>query len=197
MYVVSGVIIAFVIINYFLGYKLYSVPKNERYFNNVNDLNFSKSRYISPEPRYVAIISIFTGIMIGIYIALATLLKLNNWVALSVVGIISICYLIEITRAIIIREDKLILSKLFSRKIEIALRDVKGMYIYSYNKKFLKSHALTTKLVVSTKLGKKHVFVLSSLNNKAILNMMKENFGISEYKMFINKKDISNSKEDI
>ena len=35
MYVVSGVILAIIFINYFLGFKLYSVPKNEKYFNNV------------------------------------------------------------------------------------------------------------------------------------------------------------------
>lgn len=196
MYIVSGVIIAFVIINYFLGYKLYSVPKNENYFNNVNRLNLSKERYISPEPQYVLVLSIFTGVMIGIYLALATIFKINNWFALFIVLLIIVCYLIEITRAVIIRDDKLILSKIFSRKVELAGSDIKGLYVYSYNKKFLKKHALTTKLVVTTKLGKTYKFVLSSLNNKAILNMMKDNFGVTDYKMFITKNSNSNNKEN-
>lgn len=189
MYVVSLIIIAFIIVNYFLGYKLYSEPKNERYFNNVNELNFSKERYIVPEPGYVVRISIFTGIMIGSYIALATLLGINKWIAILVVALISICYLIEITREIVIREDKLVLSKLFYINREFSGRDIKGLYIYSYNKRFLKSHAHTTKLVVSTKTGKTYKFVLSSLNYKAVLNMMKENFGVMDYKMFMSKKD--------
>ena len=197
MYVVSGIIIAFIVINYFLGYKLYSVPKNEKYFNNVTALDFSKGKYICPEPRYVILISIFTGVMIGIYVALASILDFNKWIALIVVLLICVCYLIEITRAIIIRDDKLILSKIFSKKVELYGNDIKGMYIYSYNKKFLKSHALTTKLVIITKTEKTYKFVLSSLNNKSVLNMMKENFGVTEYKMFISKKSEDKIKENV
>lgn len=197
MYVVSGIIIAFIVINYFLGYKLYSVPKNEKYFNNVTALDFSKGKYICPEPRYVILISIFTGVMIGIYVALASILDFNKWIALIVVLLICVCYLIEITRAIIIRDDKLILSKIFSKKVELYGNDIKGMYIYSYNKKFLKRHALTTKLVIITKIGKTYKFVLSSLNNKSVLNMMKENFGVTEYKMFISKKSEDKIKETV
>ena len=197
MYVVSGIIIVFIVINYFLGYKLYSVPKNEKYFNNVTALDFSKGKYICPEPRYVILISIFTGVMIGIYVALASILDFNKWIALIVVLVICVCYLIEITRAIIIRDDKLILSKIFSKKVELYGNDIKGMYIYSYNKKFLKSHALTTKLVIITKTEKTYKFVLSSLNNKSVLNMMKENFGVTEYKMFISKKSEDKIKENV
>ena len=189
MYVVSAIIIFFIFLNYFWGYKLYTVPKSEKYFNNVSELNFSKGRYISPEPKYVVMLSIIMGIVIGIYIALASFYQINKWFAFGVIALLFGEYLIEITRAIIIREDKLILSKLFSKKIELDGRDVKGMYIYSYNKKFLKGHAITTKLVISTKNGKKYKFVLSSLNNKSVLNMMKENFGIKNNKMFISKND--------
>jgi hypothetical protein len=54
------------------------------------------------------------------------------------------------------------------------------MYIYSYTKKFLKKRALTTKLIVVTKTDKFYKFVLSSLDNKAVLNMIKET-DVSEY----------------
>ena len=56
-------------------------------------------------------------------------------------------------------------------------------------KRFLKNHAHTTKLVVSTRTDKTYKFVLSSLNYKAVLNMMKENFGITDYKIYMTKKD--------
>ena len=197
MYIVSAIIIVFILVNYILGYKLYAEPKSERYFNNVNELNFSKGRYLAPEPKYIVTYSIFTGIFIGMYVALSLYKAINNWVIISIVMIILIGYLIEITRTIVIREDKLILSKLFSKKIEITGRNIKGMYIYSYNKKFLKSHALTTKLVVSTNDGKKYKFVLASLNNKAVLNMMKDNFGIVNNKIFISKNDKNDIKENV
>jgi hypothetical protein len=64
---------------------------------------------------------------------------------------------------------------------------ITGMYIYSYNKKFLKNHAYTTKLVVVEDSGKKHKFSLSSLDNKAVLNLMKDTFGVTNNKMYIAK----------
>ena len=109
--------------------------------------------------------------------------------AILVVLIITICYLIEITRKITIKDDKLILSKMFSKKVEIYGNQIKGIYIYSFNKKFLKKRALTTKLVVVEKTDKFHKFTLSSLDNKAVLNMLKENFGVQNYKMYIEKRN--------
>ena len=86
-----------------------------------------------------------------------------------------------------LKEDKLILSKAFSKKVELYGNQIKGIYIYSFNKKFLKKRALTTKLVVVTKTDKFYKFTLSSIDNKAVLNMIKENFGVTEYKMYIGK----------
>ena len=189
VYVVSAVILLFIVLNYFLGVKLYSEPQNPNYFTNVTHLNFQKNKYITPQPKYVVLISILVGILFGIYIFLAVNLSINKWFALSILLILLVCYLSEISRKIIIRDDKLILSKAFSKTIEIYGKDIKGMYIYSYNKKFLKKHALTTKLVVVTKTDRKYKYVLSSLNNKSVLNMMNETFGVTSYKMFIAKKE--------
>ena len=187
MYVLSAIIVLLVFINYFFSVKLYSVPKNEDFFNNVNHLDFSKEKYIAPNPKYVTIISCLVGIMIGIYLAVGYYLKINSWIVILVILIISICYLVEITRKITIKDDKLILSKMFAKKVEIYGNQIKGIYIYSFNKKFLKKHALTTKLVVVEKTDKFHKFTLSSLDNKAVLNMLKENFGVQNYKMYIEK----------
>lgn len=57
MYLVSGIIIFFVITNYFFGFKLYGKPKNENYFNNVTKYNFEKDKYILPQPKYVVVTS--------------------------------------------------------------------------------------------------------------------------------------------
>ena len=192
MYIVSILMVIFVVVNYFFSYKLYEEPKNKNYFSNVKEINFEKERYIAPNPKYVALISILLGIMLGIYVALCSYYKTNAWVVISIIFVLFICYLIEITRKITIKDGKLILTKAFSRKYEIEGRNIKGAYIYSYNKKFLKKHALTTKLVIVTKTNKLKKFILSSLDNKAVLNMMKENLGVTEYKMFICK---GNTKE--
>ena len=188
VYVVSAIVIGLIILNYFLSIKLYSEPKNSSYFNNVTNLNFSKNKYITPVPRYVVSISILLGLFYGIFLFLANNLKLNKWVMLLVVVMLAVSYISEITRKIIIRDDKIILSKAFSKTIQLYGNEVKGMYIYSYNKKFLKKNALTTKLVITTKTDKKYKFVLSSLSNKSVLNMMSEAFGITENKMFIGNK---------
>ena len=193
MYIVSIVIVLMIFINYFLSAKLYSVPQNEEFLNNVNQLNFEKEKNIAPNPKYVTVISILTGILIGMYVALASSFKLNNWIAIIVILIIAICYLVEITRKITIKDDKLILTKAFSKKIELYGNQIKGIYIYSYNKKFLKKRALTTKLVVVSKNNKIYKFILSSIDNKAVLNMIKENFGVTDYKMYIEKRS-NNSK---
>ena len=188
MYVVSAIIVFLIFLTYFLGFKLYSEPENEGYFNNVNNLNFEKTRHIAPNPKYIVSISIAVGIFIGSYLALCTKFKINTIVSMIVVLIIFLCYLVEITRRIVIEENKIVLSKLFSKKIELNGLSINGMYIYSFTKKFLKKHALTTKLVITTNNNKKYKFVLSGIDNKAVLNMMKENFGIVDYKMYIGKK---------
>ncbi len=188
MYVISGIILVFVIVNYYLSFKLYQLPTNEKYYNNVNEIHFEKEKNILADPKYTNILSVLIGIMFGIYLALAFVTKMNPWVPVIFILVIMICFLIEISRTIKLREDALVLSKAFSKTKEINLRDIKGIYIYSFNKKFLKRHALTTKLVIATRDGKTYPFTLSSLNNKSVLNMMKENFGITEYKMFISKK---------
>lgn len=190
VYVVSAIILFCIIINYYLSVKLYREPNNISYFNNVTNFNFSKTKYITPEPKYNVIISILTGVLIGMYLTLVGFLKIDGLVAIVITLIIIVCYLVEISRKIIIKDDKLILSKAFSKKIELYGKDIKGIYIYSYNKKFLKKHALTTKLVVVTKTDKKYKFVLSSLNNKSVLNMMSDIFGVTDYKMFIANKNI-------
>lgn len=187
MYVVSVIIVLLIITNYYLGKKLYSVPKNKEYFNNVERLDFTKEKNIAPNPKYVTIISILVGILIGFYIALCIKFNINKWLPITLIAIISILYLIEITRKIKIKDDKIILSKAFSKTKSFYGNEVKGIYIYSFNKKFLKKRALTTKLVVVTKEDKMHKFTLSSLDNKAVLNMIKENFGVTEYKMYIGK----------
>ena len=57
MYVVSGIIILLVFLNYFLGYKLYREPKNEAYFHNVKHYNIIHQRDIMTSPMYVVAIS--------------------------------------------------------------------------------------------------------------------------------------------
>lgn len=188
MDVLSVIIIVLIFINYFFSIKLYSIPQNKAFFNNINVLNFEKERYITPSPKYVALISIFTGTVIGMYLAIVNMLKTNKLIAIFVITTIFICYLIEITRKIIIKDDKLILTKVFFIRKEFYVNQINGIYIYSYNKKFLKKRALTTKLVVVSKTDKFYKFTLSSLDNKAVLNMIKENFGVSDYKMYIDKK---------
>ena len=96
MYIVSGIIIAFIAINYFLEYKLYSVPKNEGYFNNVTEFNIEREKYISPQPLYVTMISIFTGIMLGLYISLCEYFHVNKILMMIVSIAIFVCYFIDI-----------------------------------------------------------------------------------------------------
>ena len=188
MYGVSAIIIILIIINYYLGKKLYSIPNNKEYFNNVERLDFTKEKHIAPNPRYVVIISILVGIVLGFYITLCSRFSINKWITNVITILINILYLIEITRTIKIKEDKLILSKAFSKKISLYGNQIKGIYIYSFNKKFLKKRAFTTKLVVVTKEEKIYKFTLSSIDNKAVLNMIKDNFGVTNYKMYIAKK---------
>ena len=187
MYIVSVIIVIFTFVNYFLSFKLYDVPQNKEFLNNVNEVRFTKDRYIAPEPKYVVLISILLGILMGMYISLSSYFKINKLVVTLIILMLSVCYLIEITRRITLKDRKIILSKAFSKTREIPLNSVKGIYIYSYNKKFFKKHAFTTKLVIVTKTDKTYKFVLSSLDNKAVLNMIRETFGVNNYKMYISK----------
>lgn len=187
MYVVSVIVILLIFLNYFLSVKLYGEPKNENFLNNVKTLNFPKEKNITPNPRYVIVISILLGILIGLYVSLCIHFNVSKTLICAVLILILACYFIEISRRISIKENKIILSKLFSKRVEIPGNQVQGIYIYSYNKKFLKKRALTTKLVIVTKTNKTYKFILSSLDNKAVLNMIKENFGVTDYKMYIGK----------
>ena len=122
------------------------------------------------------------------YVALGEYFKMNKIVELVVVVLLTICYLVEISRSVSIENNKIILSKAFSKKVELFGTSVRGMYVYSYNKNFLKKNALTTKLVITTNNNKTYKFVLGGLNYKSVLNMMKDCFGITEYKLYISKK---------
>ncbi|MBQ9313530.1 MAG: hypothetical protein IJ220_00785 [Clostridia bacterium] len=84
-------------------------------------------------------------------------------------------------------EDNLVFERMFFKAKKIPLNRIEGMYIYSFNKKFIDKNAFTTKLVVSTG-NSKYKFTLSGIDTRAVMNMMKENFGISENKMFIAQK---------
>lgn len=175
-----------VLTNYFLGAKLYMLPKNDAYFNNVNEININNFKDIMPSPKYVITITILNAILIGLFYALCETAKVSGWIPTVYALVLLFLYLIEISRSISINENTIILSRLFRKDITIPIATIDGMYIYSYNKKFLKKHALTTKLVVVAR-NKKYKFTISSLENRAILNMMKNNFGITEHKMFIAK----------
>lgn len=97
-----------------------------------------------------------------------------------------VLYLIEISRKILLTSDSLEFERMFFRTKKIPLDKIDGMYIYSYNKKFLNKNAFTTKLVVVNG-NNKYKFTLSGISPKVVLNMMKDNFGISDYKMYIKK----------
>ncbi|MBQ8299688.1 MAG: hypothetical protein IJX99_07565 [Clostridia bacterium] len=187
--ILSGIIIVLALINFILGIKLYEKPRENGYFNNVGELNMSRERTIAADPKYVLVISVITGILMGLYLGYAAALEKGGILIVATVIILAIIYLIEITRTVTLKENKLTLSKFLSFEKEIDVNQITGMYIYSYNKKFLKSHAYTTKLVITQRDGKITKFTLSSIDNKAILNMMKESFGINSYKMFISKHE--------
>lgn len=189
VYIISAIILVLVLINWFLGEKLYEVPKDTGFFDNVNAYNLSKERYIFADPSYVVSISMITGALIGLYLAYAAVQSVNSIIVAITIIVLSACYLIELTRNITLCDGVLTLSKFFSFKKEIDVRTIKGMYIYSYNKKFLKKHAYTTKLVITLNDDRKIKFSLSSLDNKSVLNMMKDTFGITRNKMFISKRD--------
>jgi hypothetical protein len=188
MYAITAVIFVAIFANYLLGYKLYGEPKNKEYFSNVNNYNTINKRELMASPKYVVELSIFIGIFIGLYLFLSDLQSINWWLKWVTILIIAILFIKEITQKITITEDELVYEKFLEPTKRIQLNSIDGMYIYSYNKKFLNKRALTTKLIVCSG-EKKYKLLVSALDVRAILNMMKENFGINEHKMFIDKKE--------
>lgn len=182
--IVSAVLI---LVNYFLGAKLYMLPKNTAYFQNVQEINASNFKDITPSPKYVVTITILNAIAIGFFYAICGANSVNTWIPTGYALILIFLYIIELSRSISINENTIILSRLIKGDLAIPITTIDGMYIYSYNKRFIKKHALTTKLVIVAN-GKKYKYTISSLENKAILNMMKNSFGITDYKMFIAKQ---------
>ena len=53
MYVVSGVIVFLIALNYILGFALYKKATNKEFYNNVKNIPSPKERNILPEPKYV------------------------------------------------------------------------------------------------------------------------------------------------
>ena len=187
-YIIAILIIALALTNFILGIKLYEKPKENGYFTNVGKIDFIHDKYIMAEPKYVVTISVITGILIGLYLAYITSLQMSGILFVLTTLLLFYIYLVEITKRITFKEGKLTLSQIFYEE-EIEAPKIKGMYIYSYNKKFLKSHTYTTKLVITTTDDKTIKFTISSLDNRAVLNMMKETFGINSYKMFISRRE--------
>ena len=184
MYIVTAIIFVLIFLNYFLGFKLYEEPKNQGYFTNVKHYNVVRQKDIMTSPKYVFIISVSLGIFFGVYVLLGRMLEINAlviWITfLTLFGL----YLVEITRKISLTEEYLKFEKAFYKTKLIPLEQIDGIYVYSFNKKFINKNAFTTKLVVVN--GKsKYKFTLSGIDTKSVLNMMKDNFGISENKMFI------------
>ena len=55
----------------------------------------------------------------------------------------------------------------------------------------MNNHAYTVKLVVAQTSKKLTKFALSSIDNRAIMNMIKDNFGVKKNKMYIaNQKEL-------
>lgn len=185
MEIVSIVIVVLILVNWVLGEKLYKEPKNTNFFNNVTGLNAEGEKYLMADPRYVVEISILTGIAIGSYMALSTVYHLYWLIEYCIIILLLAVYLMEITRNITLIGSTLTLSRFLMKKKKIEVQDISGMYIYSFNKKFLNKHAYTTKLVITPKNGKRVKFSLSSLDNRAVLNLLTEHFGINSNKMYI------------
>jgi len=187
MYIVTVMIFIVIFINYFLGMKLYKEPKNEAYFSNVRHYNVIHNRDLMTSPKYVFFISALLGIFIGIYSTLGKMTKTNSIVIWTTIIILFVLYLVEISRKIVLNEENLEFERMFFKTKKIPLSSIDGIYIYSFNKKFIDKNAFTTKLVISTG-NRRYKFTLSGINARAVLNMMKENFGISENKMYIATK---------
>ena len=187
MYIVTAILLILFILNYTLGKVLYSEPNSYAYSSNVKQYNTINNRNIMASPKYVTVLSALLGIFLGIYCRIGQVLETNGFVMWGMVLLLLIAYLIEITRKITITDENLELEKMFCPTKKIPLNTIDGIYIYSYNKKFLNKRALTTKLVVCTG-SAKYKFTISSLDVKAVLSMMKDNFGITENKIFVKNK---------
>ena len=184
MYIVTAIIFVLIFLNYFLGFKLYKEPKNEGYFTNVRNYNITRQKDIMTSPKYVLAISVGLGVFLGIYMLLGRVSATNSIVIWGTSIILFILYLIEITRKIVLTDEYISFERMFFRTKKIMLQQIDGMYIYSFNKKFMNKNAFTTKLIVVN--GKsKYKFTLSGIDTRSVLNMMKENFGIGENKMYI------------
>lgn len=184
MYVITILVFVGVILNYLLGKFLYKEPKNKNYFSNVRNCNTINKKNLMASPKYVTVLSILVGIFFGSYYFLCTLCEVNSTLFWSLILVLSVLYLVEITRKISVTDENLEFEKIFSPTRKIPVNLISGIYIYSFKKKFLNKRALTTKLVVVTN-KEKYKFTLSSIDIKPVLNMMKENFGITENKIFI------------
>lgn len=187
MYVVTFLVFVGIFVNYFLGYKLYKEPSNKSYFSNVNHYNTINKKDIMASPKYIGFLSIMLGLFLGMYLVLCGLVQMNPILKWITIFVLFILYLIEISRKITLDNEVLKLEKLFSPTQKIDLNSIDGMYVYSYNKRFLNKRAFTTKLIVVSG-SKKYKFTLSSIDVKAVINMMKDNFGITENKIFVAKK---------
>lgn len=187
MYIITALIFVIIFVNYFLGSVLYKEPKSEIYYSNVSNYNVIDKKVLMASPSYVAILSILFGSFAGIYLSLCDIQGVNQYIKWATIIVLFLLYLTEITRKISMTDLDLEFEKIFTPTKKIPLSKIDGMFIYSYNKKFLNKRALTTKLVVTT--GKeKYKFTLSSFNIKAVMNMMKENFNVSNGKMYVYKR---------
>ena len=118
VYVVSAIIFILMALNFFLGERLYKIPKDTNYFNNVEEYNISSNKEITADPKYVLTISILTGILLGSYLGLATVCNVHNIVVTLGTVAICCCYLAEITRRVAIRDGVLVLSRFLMPKKE-------------------------------------------------------------------------------
>lgn len=187
--VITILVVTLVILflNYYLGAKLYMIPKNDAYFNNVKEINLEKLKEINPNPKYVLPRIALYAIIIGAFYAVCKAVGVNSWIPTLYAGVLILLYVVELSKSISLNDNDLVLSKFLSKDICIPVTAIDGMYIYSYAPKFMNKHNHTTKLVI-TSAGKHYKYTPSSLEKQAILNMMKYNFGINDCKMFVAKK---------
>lgn len=184
MWVVFILSVVWLLGNYYLGKKLYSLPKNEAFFHNVKNISVPEEVMITPSSAYILKLTVLIGFMSAGFLWLSMYTKTLETPAYLFIGMIIVLYMIEISRKIVLTKDEMVLIKLFQKIKRIPLEAIEGIYIYSFNRRFFKGHAFTTKLVVCTA-KEKYQYIISSLENKEVLNMIKDNFGVVENKMYI------------
>ena len=165
MWMISTIMIitaVLIITNYYLGAKLYMTPSNSNYFQNVKEININNLRDILPAPKHVLSLTFLTAILIGSFYALCGVANVSGTVPFIYACVLVLLYIMELSKGISVNENTLILSRLIGSDIAIPLVTIEGMYIYSYNKRFLKKHAFTTKLVIVAA-GKKYKYTISYL----------------------------------